>query len=295
MAQKTHHHINQQHTQIHELQEELRKYVEDNKELNRRVSELTKIRQTQKDKISQMEKQQEILLKNTNGHKVSQILGYVEKQRTIYRNQQKQLLNKLDPERRTLEELENYEEDIVKMMSGPSTKETLNVIQTEKLPQVKVTKEYYPKDYQTESTNNNFQKDSETEKLRMEKLNLETQYKTENQELQLKINGLEESLAQLKIENEEMQRKLKQNLGQIRDENISTQEKYQKDVGSFSREIQDLKNELEQKASFLRELVHDKDLLHQQLDDKTLRIEELKKRLLEAENKRVTVEVRTNF
>ena len=102
IAQKTHHHIDQQHLQIHELQEELRKYVEDNKELNRRVNELTKIRKNQKDKITQMEKQQEILLKNTNGHKVSQILGYVDKQRNIYRNQSKQLLNKLDPERRAL-------------------------------------------------------------------------------------------------------------------------------------------------------------------------------------------------
>ena len=260
--------------------------------MNRRVNELTKIRQNQKDKISQMEKKQEILLKNTNGHKVGEILGYVDKQRNIYRSNVKQLLNKLDPERRTLEELENYDEDVIKMMqTGPSSKETLNVIsKNEKLPQVKVTKEYYPEDYQNGTKNNNFQKDSELEQIRMENLNMEVKYKTENQELQLKINGLENDLAKLQIENDEMQRKLKQNLGQVRNENISNQEKYSKDVGSFSREIQDLKKELEEKASFLRELVNDKDVLHQQLDDKTMRIEELKKRLLAAENKRVSVE-----
>ena len=66
------------------------------------MNELTKIRKNQKDKITQMEKQQEILLKNTNGHKVSQIIGYVDKQRNIYRSNTKQLLNKLDPDRRAL-------------------------------------------------------------------------------------------------------------------------------------------------------------------------------------------------
>ena len=270
----------------------MRKYVQDNKELNRRVTELTKIRQNQKDKISQMEKKQEILLENTNGHKVGQILGYVDKQRNIYRSNVKQLLNKLDPERRTLEELENYDDDVIKMIqTGPSSKETLNVIsKNDKLPQVKVTKEYYPEDYQNGTKNNIFPKDSEFEQIRMEKLNLEVKYKTENQELQLKINGLENDLAKLQIANDEMQRKMNQNLGQIRNENQENQEKYSQNVTSFSREIQDMKKELKEKTAFLRELVNDKDVLHQELDDKTLRIEELKKRLLAAENKRVSVE-----
>ena len=51
--------------------------------------------QRMNDKIVQMEKQQEILLKNTNGHKVSELMGYVDKQRNIYRNNIQQLLNKL--------------------------------------------------------------------------------------------------------------------------------------------------------------------------------------------------------
>ena len=94
---------------IHELQEELRKTLEDKRELSRRVNELIKIKKNLKDKINQMEKQQEILLKNTNGHKVSELLGYVDKQRNIYRSNIQQLLNKLDPEGRTLEELEKNE------------------------------------------------------------------------------------------------------------------------------------------------------------------------------------------
>ena len=80
----------------------MRKTVEEKKELSRRVSELTKIRQNLKDKISQMEKQQEILMKNTDGKKVSELIGYVEKQRNVYRNNIKQLLNKMDPDGRSL-------------------------------------------------------------------------------------------------------------------------------------------------------------------------------------------------
>ena len=106
MAHKTHHQINQQHSHIHELQEELRKTLDDKRELSRRVNELIKIKKNLKDKIGQMEKQQEILLKNTNGHKVSELMGYVDKQRNIYRNNVQQLLNKLDPDGRTLQELE---------------------------------------------------------------------------------------------------------------------------------------------------------------------------------------------
>ena len=87
---------------IHELQEELRKALDDKKELSRRVNELSKIRQNLKDKVGQMEKQQEILLKNNDGKKVSELLGYVEKQRNVYRSNIKQLLNKLDPDGRAL-------------------------------------------------------------------------------------------------------------------------------------------------------------------------------------------------
>ena len=74
--------------------------------MSRRVNELIKIKKNLKDKIGQMEKQQEILLKNTNGHKVSELMGYVDKQRNIYRNNVQQLLNKLDPDGRTLQEVE---------------------------------------------------------------------------------------------------------------------------------------------------------------------------------------------
>ena len=64
-----------------------------------------------KDKICHLEKQQEILLKNTDGHKVSELIGYVDQQRNIYRNNVKQLINKLDPEGRTLQEIEKEEEN----------------------------------------------------------------------------------------------------------------------------------------------------------------------------------------
>ena len=98
--------MDHQHMQIHELQAELRKLHEDNRELTRRVNELTKIRQNLKEKNVQLEKKQEILLKNTNGKKVSEIIGYVDQQRSIYRSNIKQLLNKLDPQGRSLEEFE---------------------------------------------------------------------------------------------------------------------------------------------------------------------------------------------
>ena len=102
-----------------------------------------------------MEKQQEILLKNTNGHKVSELMGYVDKQRNIYRNNIQQLLNKLDPDGRTVEELDKnqFAADMGQpkpMQSGPSSKETANVkIKNinESHPEVKVIKTYTPSDY----------------------------------------------------------------------------------------------------------------------------------------------------
>ena len=45
---------------------------------------------------------------------------------------------------------------------------------------------------------------------------------------------------------------------------------------------------LDKKQQIIQEFSKKKDLLHQQLDDKTERIENLKQRLLEAENRKVT-------
>ena len=48
---------------------------------------------------------------------------------------------------------------------------------------------------------------------------------------------------------------------------------------------------LDKKQEIIQEFSKKKDLLHQQLDDKTERIENLKQRLLESENRKVTIEV----
>ena len=78
--------------------------------------------------------------------------------------------------------------------------------------------------------------------------------------------------------------------GSVREENLSTQDQYQANVSAFQREIKELTDQLCQKENFVKELVSSRDVLHQQLDDKTIRLEDFKKRLLAAENKRVDVE-----
>ena len=78
--------------------------------------------------------------------------------------------------------------------------------------------------------------------------------------------------------------------GSVREENLSTQDQYQTNVLAFQREIKELTDQLCQKENFVKELVSSRDVLHQQLDDKTIRLEDFKKRLLVAENKRVDVE-----
>ena len=78
--------------------------------------------------------------------------------------------------------------------------------------------------------------------------------------------------------------------GSVREENLSTQDQYQANVLAFQREIKELTDQLCQKENFVKELVSSRDVLHQQLDDKTIRLEDFKKRLLAAENKRVDVE-----
>ncbi len=49
-----------------------------------------------------MEGQADILMANTNGKKVKELITYMERQRSIYKNNVEQLLDKLDPDRRTL-------------------------------------------------------------------------------------------------------------------------------------------------------------------------------------------------
>merc|ERR1712029_919384 len=109
----------------------------------------------------------EILLKNTNGHKVSELMGYVDKQRTIYRNNVQQLLNKLDPDGRTLQELEKNQfgdfGESKPIHSGPSSKVTASVTTknvNESRPQIQVIKTYSPSDYKGSPNKENFEKDT---------------------------------------------------------------------------------------------------------------------------------------
>ena len=280
------------------MQEELRKSLEEKRELSRRVNELTKIRQNLKDKIGQMEKHQEILVKNTDGKKVSELMGYVDKQRNIYRNSVKQLLNKLDPDKKTLEEFEReYTEDLIEMVhTGPSSKVNMNVIQghAKKSPSVQVIKNYVPSEYDQENLKDYEsklnKKEAEIESLKLSTDQLELKYKTQNQELQLKISDLEDKLARSQQEISALQHKLQRNFGQIREETMESKEKYQENVATFHKEIQTLRKDLETKESFVKELLENKDILHDQLDEKTLKIEDLKKKMMESENKRISME-----
>ena len=186
--------------QIHELQDELRKLYEDNRELNRRVSELTKIKTNLKEKNFQLEKQQEILLKNTNGKKVGEIIGYVDKQRAVYRDNIKQLLNKLDPKGRALEEFEKYDQEVEISPDGPSTKINLppKFHQNENIPPKvknlrKDEQNYVPSAYKS-NTGSEFLTDDEINVLKREKHDLEAKFLVKKQELMSKIATLEEEI-----------------------------------------------------------------------------------------------------
>ena len=50
-----------------------------------------------------MSAQQKILLSSCNGGKVGELIGYIERQRDVYRKNVEDLLNKLDPDRRKLQ------------------------------------------------------------------------------------------------------------------------------------------------------------------------------------------------
>ena len=106
------------------------------------------------------------------------------------------------------------------IQSGPSSKVTANVTTkhiNQSMPQVQVIKTYSPSDYKSSPNNKeNFEKDTELQQLKLEKYDLETKYKTENQELQLKVNALEEHLAKSQQETEEIQRKLQRAIGKNR-------------------------------------------------------------------------------
>ena len=52
----------------------------------------------------QMSEQQKILTSSCDGGKVGELIGYIEHQRDIYRKNVEDLLNKLDPDRRKVDE-----------------------------------------------------------------------------------------------------------------------------------------------------------------------------------------------
>ena len=164
------------------------------------MSELTKIKTNLKEKNFQLEKQQEILLKNTNGKKVGEIIGYVDKQRAVYRDNIKQLLNKLDPKGRALEEFEKYDQEVEISPDGPSTKINLppKFHQNENIPPKvknlrKDEQNYVPSAYKS-NTGSEFQTDDEINVLKREKHDLEAKFLVKKQELMSKIATLEEEI-----------------------------------------------------------------------------------------------------
>ena len=66
-----------------------------------------------------MSEQQKILLSSCNGGKVGELIGYIERQRDIYRRNVEELLDKLDPDRRKIgEELEPDKENLPEGFTG---------------------------------------------------------------------------------------------------------------------------------------------------------------------------------
>ena len=86
-------------------------------------------------------------------------------------------------------------------------------------------------------------------------------------------------------------------VGDIREQSDDNVTKYQRDIAIFQKQIQEMRQELTSKEGHIRNLIADKDLLHQQLDDKTIRNEDLKKKLSEIEANCVKTEVipKANF
>ena len=125
------------------------------------------------------------------------------------------------------------------IQSGRSSKVTANVTTkniNQSLPKVQVIKTYSPSDYKSSPNKENFEKDTELQQLKLEKYNLETKYKTENQELQLKVNALEEHLAKSQQETEEIQRKLQRALGKIQSYKIKSPPLWFRILGIFTVE-----------------------------------------------------------
>ncbi|XP_059093802.1 uncharacterized protein LOC131888874 [Tigriopus californicus] len=87
-----------------ELNAKLQKAATENKELTNRLKELNQVRLEQKGKIDELSKQQAILLNTGKGpasnKQVQELVGYIEKQRDIYKSNVEQLLTKLDPDKK---------------------------------------------------------------------------------------------------------------------------------------------------------------------------------------------------
>ena len=283
----------------------------ENKELSQRVSELLRIRDKLKERIRNLEKQQEIMMKqitssSSENQKVDELISYIEAQRDVYKNKVESLLGQIDPNYKREEEAAPVTiQEVAKPKESVRGKNQPKVIGERPEPSTnevscQVDTMYSPTNYQTPvqssredeliRTANGLQisegviKKLETKLVESEKKRRETEIRLEAEKM-----NLEEKLSDLKrrqeeaefnksMQSERMKRKV---LDEKEMGNQSLQE-VQRELRNYQKEIGEMMSKLDFKDSLLIRLSDDKDALQEILDNRTLELEEVKKQLTDA-------------
>jgi len=120
---------------------------------------------------------------------------------------------------------------------------------------------------------------SELRACDQQRLDVEAKLTAENQSLKEQLAKLKGQLEKMEFEASMRQEKTRQKVVELRDDADSALDQFQRDLRSYQREVEELRSQLETKESHLLKLSGDKDALQDQLDTKTVKVEELKGQL----------------
>ena len=111
----------------------------------------------------------------------------------------------------------------------------------------------------------------------------------EKQTLDDVIARLQNEIDELKLHDSLRQNKSRQQISDLRDTTDNTLEAFQKDLRTYQNEIDRLKSDLSLKEKHLHEISKEKDVLQNQLDEKTIQNEDLKAKYRNDRNQLVSI------
>ena len=222
---------------------------------------MTEIRKNQKDKIDELTKHQDILLQSNKGDesKIRDLIGYIERQRDLYKDSVERLLDKLDPEKKVMHQSllrTHHQESSAVEVNEKSNLEILRDIQNDskRVIMSRRNNQYNASDYK--APNKSILVDENKYKKEISGL------KDEVDALKGKNAKLRDDLALLKL------KRINENRVKVNNDTDEVDGLHER-VRALQATMADLEAQTATKNSQIKRLMEDKDRLRSSLDDKS--------------------------